>query len=447
MFSTSSFNSLSSKGSAQVKLPTNLSKLKLEVNYLNDFSEYNIDYNIDYDDSKQKKQADTFSGFNLGNVFSRITASLANGAVAIGTSIVGLAESVFDFGMMGSLGVAARGGRAEIADFLDRESLTLDETRSYWVNEVNPIVGFDFKGKVKSDIYDNNFGKWANENAFKPFKSDGFAYKMIDKTTEVASIVVLSTFTAGTVSPGSLTAVQNISSIASGINKFINNFESDYGKLENKTDIDALNKIYANSGAQGFIEGITWWFTYGAGLNTIGKSDFFANTGVAKTFSKLWSSNKVLDFISNKELTKMGIQFGKTFLQAGSDSLIGGKEVEWNEVTVNAFFNAFVSLVYDKTLSSSINKWIANYLNINNSPPIDKSGASSMPDVEGVNPSDDKISEISKAITDEMISKAAVKSAGTFVKEGYKNFKGLTVEALKFLFSSSNVNYNYGFYK
>ncbi len=142
----------------------------------------------------------------LGNTMdfgSKIGASAANAVMGYYKGILNIGEAIVD---MASISLAANAtiytGAADVVSYLyNKLSGTDEEWESITAKMWKGVAGFvaeDYVNLAFEKIYnDTSAGKWLDENAYGPFKSDGMATNVVSGVGEVIGTVAISILTAG----------------------------------------------------------------------------------------------------------------------------------------------------------------------------------------------------------------------------------------------------------
>ena len=143
--------------------------------------------------SKSIMNIDKTEVLNFG---AKITASSVNEGLSLVKGIGNIAESLLETGAaVVAIGVTPIAGLSDLINYLTgKETSAVDElwrgTKGLIANE---IVNSAFK-----DVYDNyKFGRWLDENAFKPYKSTGAIVNLTEGIGELIATAVLASFTMG----------------------------------------------------------------------------------------------------------------------------------------------------------------------------------------------------------------------------------------------------------
>lgn len=184
---------------------------------------------------------------NLLKFGVKITASSVNECLSLVKGLGNFAESLLDTGAtIAAVGVTPIAGLSDLINYLTgNEVSAVDElwrgTKGLIANEV---VNSAFK-----DLYENyEFGKWLDENAFKPYKSTGAIPRLTEGIGELAGTALLTLFTAGAgaaANPATASKLFTLLRGLTGAGKAFQDYWSDSsGDLEGKENlVDTLKGL------------------------------------------------------------------------------------------------------------------------------------------------------------------------------------------------------------
>ena len=344
-------------------------------------------------------------------VIVRTAASIVNFVISVVKGIAQLVGALIDGVVMIAGGVASiftgivDGCQAIYGAITGKEWHSI--TKAMWTKKIMPFVSTQYVNGVADSLYQTGFGKWLDNNAYGWFKSDGIACDIGSAVGYVAGIILLTIATAGigTAATGAATAASSTSTAISttlaavaatgkSADKNFNAIKDKNGSFENVTGTQ-ITKAVAGSYANGAIEGVAWYFTYGSGAKAIptGKKGMIETlAGKTKLTSKYASKLAKLDKINTETIVnkiggskvvtkalgifgngkagkaaevllkpsvvkaKMGIQFGKTYANAYTNAWATDTEVDKKKTLIEATVNAGVAGFYEKIGTQIVKK-------------------------------------------------------------------------------------------
>ena len=320
----------------------------------------------------------------VASFFASAVASVANLVMSLVEGIVSFVEAIVDAAAL-IVGVAASlfTGLYDGINWIGSKIFGYEfksATKAMWADGIMPFIGTDWTDKAFDALYTVPPFKWMEDYAFGPFKREGGMIYSIGKGVGYTIGIVLATVcTAGIAGGASGVAgaagsmSTSISTAFAGLGAMGKNTQKGYNKLsdEEKQDGWSLFKVGAYGVGSGAIEAGAWYLTFGNGktlltsgknmagntaTNTIGWTNkMFSNgaKGITTAGQKVFGEGFK---IGATELSKMGIQFSKTYANATLEwaTINPDKNVFSAETFQDATTAAAISLIYDKTLSSHV---------------------------------------------------------------------------------------------
>lgn len=303
-------------------------------------------------------------------------ATIVNSTMGLLEGVTELAEGILDAAVVvasvGTVGVPLL--LADTLSYVGSKILGTEYnslTEAYWTDFLMPIVGYDISGNAFDALYSTDLMSAVDEHALDAMKRGGAGYKIAKNVGYVTGTVALGIFTGGAGFAG-LTA-SSASTLAAGLGKAGNTFESKYNSLsdEDKQDIGKIGGVLLNGTLAGSLEAGMWFLTYGNGLDKIAtklgpSASKFLGTTVFKlsgnsTFTKMVA--KIFpNAIKNSSLVKGGLQFLKPFATLGIDAGTTGLKIDENttladhflNATIDGLTNAVVTIGYDASFLKTL---------------------------------------------------------------------------------------------
>lgn len=128
----------------------------------------------------------------------KIGASIANAVISLVEGVVRLVESIGDlFLLLGTCVDTIGTGIVDIVNGISTGNWDWKNTKELW-DTCKTMVAYDWTSKIfEEGLYTTGFGKWLDNNAYAPFKSDALGCKICQGIGYIAGIVVISIFTFG----------------------------------------------------------------------------------------------------------------------------------------------------------------------------------------------------------------------------------------------------------
>ncbi len=137
------------------------------------------------------------AGKTIGKHLKKIGASIANGVVALVKGVVSLVESLGDLIILIGSGIGTIGTALyDLGNGIATGNWNFDATKGLW-KKTKSIVSYQWTNKVFDAFYETKVGKWLDNNAYKPFKSDGIACQILEGVGYVAGVMALTVLTFG----------------------------------------------------------------------------------------------------------------------------------------------------------------------------------------------------------------------------------------------------------
>lgn len=141
--------------------------------------------------------------------WKKVGASIANGVIAFVKGLVGLVEAIGDFIILLGAGIGTIGTALyDVGKGIVTGNWDWSATKGLWKG-TKSVVAYQWTNKIFDALYDTEAGKWLDEYAYSPFKSDGMGCKILEGIGYVAGVIVLTicTFGVGGVATGAATTV------------------------------------------------------------------------------------------------------------------------------------------------------------------------------------------------------------------------------------------------
>ena len=187
-------------------------------------------------------------GDNWKELLESLGASIANAVISFSKGVVDLVEAIGDTCVIIGTGVATVGTALyDVGYGIATGDWDFNATKGLWEG-AKTVVSYDWSNKIYDSLYDTKAGKWLDEHAYAPFKSDGIACQVIEGVGYVAGVVTLSvvTFGAAGVTFGATSTVGGLSVNAGavGVTAFATGLSKHTSEEWNK------NSISLNYGGQ-----------------------------------------------------------------------------------------------------------------------------------------------------------------------------------------------------
>lgn len=140
----------------------------------------------------------------------KIAASFVNSTISLVKGVVRLVEAIGDLAVILGAGIGTIGTAIyDIASGIVTGNWNWGATKGLW-DGTKTVVAYDWTSKCLFDpLYNTEFGKWLDNNAYSPFKSDGLGCQILEGVGYVAGVIALTicTFGVGGVATGAATTV------------------------------------------------------------------------------------------------------------------------------------------------------------------------------------------------------------------------------------------------
>ena len=135
-----------------------------------------------------------------------VVADAVNTVMSFGKGVCKLGEALLDAGcILGTAAITSVAAVSVVPAVCRHDNIELDMMKSSIANMWKSTMSFVAEQHVENaykEFYKNNFiGKWLDENAHSPFKSDGIVSKTTTGIGYATGVITLSVLTGGTITP------------------------------------------------------------------------------------------------------------------------------------------------------------------------------------------------------------------------------------------------------
>ncbi len=148
-----------------------------------------------------------------GENWKKLGASIANGIISFVKGLVGLIETIGDLVLiLSSTAGTIFSGLSDIVSGITTGNWDWKSTKDLW-DTTKTLVAYKWTNKAFDTFYETKAGKWLDEYAYEPFKSDGIGCRILEGIGYVTGVVSISiaTFGAADVAFGATATVGGIS--------------------------------------------------------------------------------------------------------------------------------------------------------------------------------------------------------------------------------------------
>ncbi len=132
-----------------------------------------------------------------GENWKRLGASIANGVIAFVKGVVSLVEAIGDLVVLLGSAVCTVGTAIyDISSGLATGNWNWSATKGLWKG-TKAVVSYQWTNKAFDALYETKAGKWLDEYAYAPFKSDGIGCKILEGVGYVAGVIAVTVLTFG----------------------------------------------------------------------------------------------------------------------------------------------------------------------------------------------------------------------------------------------------------